>query len=109
MARRTRKPKTTKPSRSSGGKKDPVTGLYAEIWGKTVYSDKVYDMAENGPVTQVIYEDGGGMLDFEWELGKSAISYTIKLKDAEEVDGTAMAFDESSQRLIFIGNFKYDK
>ena len=96
-------------STSSKRGRDEVTGLNAEIWGKKVYSDKVYDMAEYGPLSEEIYDDGGGELSFEYELGRNAIAYTVKTSRVAQIDGQPISFEESRSRWVFAGEFTYDK
>jgi hypothetical protein len=108
MARRTRKPKSTKPSRSSGKKKDPVTGLSAEIFGKTVYSDKVYDTTELGWTKASDFSEGGGSY-VEYELGRNAITITLHGKGYLDKDEIINLSKESTARFAYLGSFSYNK
>jgi hypothetical protein len=104
VARKTSRPK----ARSGKGGKDPVTGLNAEIWGKKVYSDKVYDMTELGLAKDVIYEDGKGILSCEYEFGENAIALTVHTKGVLSVNGIPMSAKQNTSRYVYLGSFEYD-
>jgi len=104
MARKGSRPK----ARPSKGGKDQITGFNAEIWGNKFYSDKVYDMKEMGLAdTDAYSKDGGAYV--EYELGRNAIAMTMYQKGALDRDGVTNLSSESTVRLVFTGDFAYNK
>jgi hypothetical protein len=101
MARRTRKPKTTKPSRSSGGKKDPITGYTITLQGETLKSDATYQQSE---FSQPFF-DGNPGDEIEMELSKNAIIFKWR-SPYQDLDGKDRVLNGMQ---AYTGDFTYDR
>jgi len=113
MARRTRKPKTTKPSRSSGGKKDPVTGLktgfgaYGVLQADKVYGQDIFDKAAqatglNSGNTGNTGNTGESQLEIELSPSQIIVTSTFR---ANENSYSGNLY----QRALFTGVFTYKR
>jgi len=70
-------PKEFKP-RPPKSSRDPLTGLYVDVGGEKIYSDRIYNQ-DTSPLHKRLLEHDS--IEVEYELGKNAIIITTGMYD----------------------------
>ena len=100
---------------------DRITGLFIDINGEKMYSDRTYDII-NSPGgrafaayagipagNEIQFGEGGGGEFVEVELGRKVIAMTVNTYGIKSDGDSTMTSKKSSTRLAVLGDFKYGK
>lgn len=119
MSKKSSKSKPTK-STGRGSSKDSVTGLYMDVDGTRFYSDTTYDLlnsAEASALKKSLGADAfyfnsvfseGGSARTEFEFGKNAIVWTIRVVGEISNNGNPQSSNDYTARFAYLGDFKYN-